>query len=238
MNELRRLDEFRQLLQNYKVGLHAEEVLSRTPLVAMVAITSSGRNTVMRELGKTGNYHYIVSDTTRKPRINDGKSEKDGVEYWFKGEDEVLDGLRNGRYLEAAIIHNQQVSGISIRELEKAEENGKFAITDLEVQGVETIAKHKPDITAIFLLPPSYEEWQRRLRKRGHMSDEEYANRMDSARTELASALKSPLYHYVVNDDLTTTVYVVDKIVRGHESARHAAEARQVAEDILARLNS
>lgn len=238
MNELKRLDEFRKVLSDYKISPDTQTVLKRTPFVAMAAITSSGRNTVMRELDKTGKYHYVVSDTTRKPRINDGVHETNGVEYWFKTEDQFLAGLQGGRYLEAAIIHSQQVSGISIDELERAEKEHKIAITDMEVQGVETIARHKPDLTAIFLLPPSYDEWQRRLHKRGHMSDEEYANRMDSARAELKIALASPLYHYVVNDELETTVYVVDKIAHGHESARHAAEARSVAEEILARLSS
>jgi len=84
-------------------------LLQQTKFVPLVAITSSGRNTLIRELLKTGEYHFIVSDTTRKPRTNDGVMEQSGVEYWFRDEDEVLQDVKDGKFLEAAVIHSQQV---------------------------------------------------------------------------------------------------------------------------------
>src|SRR5947209_4084329 len=122
MNELVHKAEFHTLLADYKLSKASLLTLSQTKLVLLVAPTSSGRNTIIRELLKTGDYYFIVSDTTRKPRVNDGIPERDGVEYWFRSEEEVLEDIKQGKYLEAAVIHEQQVSGISIRELQKANE--------------------------------------------------------------------------------------------------------------------
>ena len=130
MNELRQLTEFQDLLANYQLSKGALQTLSQTQLVLLVAPTSSGRNHLIRELMKTDDYYYIVSDTTRRPRTNDGIMEQSGVEYWFRDEADVLSDIRDGKYLEAAVIHQQQVSGISIRELQKATDLGKIAITD------------------------------------------------------------------------------------------------------------
>src|SRR3546814_14273785 len=98
-----------------------------------------------------------VSDTSRKPRVNDGIPEQNGVEYWFRSEAEILNDLKAGKFLEAAIIHNQQVSGISIRELQRVGDEGKIAITDIEIVGVHNLIQAKPYATAFFVLPPIFE---------------------------------------------------------------------------------
>jgi len=72
MNELKHIDEFRAVLANYQPSEHAKGILRHTRLALLVGPTSSGKNTIIGELLHTGDYHYIVSDTTRKPRTNDG----------------------------------------------------------------------------------------------------------------------------------------------------------------------
>jgi guanylate kinase len=236
MNELKELAKFKQILNTYKISPEGKDLLVQTKVVLMTAISASGRNTIIRELVKTGSFYFIVSDTTRQPRTNDGVLEQDGVEYWFRSEQEVLNDLKQGRFLEAAIIHNQQVSGISLRELEKARVEGKYAVTDIEVQGVHNIMAEKPDATAIFVLPPSYEEWQRRLLRRGNISDKEIDNRHESARKELQAALREPYYHFLINDELSEAVKGVQKIAEGKITARYDKRGREIAQDILYRL--
>lgn len=238
MNDLKHLTELRQLLQDYTISEEGYQLLERVTFVPLVGVASSGRNTIIRELVKTGRYYFVVSDTTRHKRANDGVMEQDGVEYWFRDEETVLAEIKQGAFLEAAVIHNQQVSGISLRELEKAATEKKIATTDMEVQGVHNIMEAKAPAVPIFILPPSYDEWQKRLQIRGQMTSKELRNRMESAQKELSFALKQDYYHFIVNDDLATAVYVVDKIASGHESAKHAAEAQQVAQDMLDRLNA
>src|SRR5665213_1025428 len=104
-NKLVRIAEFRTALEGYHLSKAALQTLSQTELVLLVAPSSTGRNTIIWELLKIGDYHFVVSDTTRKPRVNDGLLEQSGREYWFRSEQEVLTDIQQGKYLEAAIIH-------------------------------------------------------------------------------------------------------------------------------------
>jgi guanylate kinase len=214
MNELLRIDEFRNILDGYHLSKQALQTLSQTKLVLLVAPSSTGRNTIIRSLMKTGDYHFVVSDTTRKPRVNDGLLEQNGKEYWFRTENEMLTDLSQGKYLEAAIIHNQQVSGISVRELEKARDEDKIAITDAEVAGAENATKYKIDTICIFVLPPSFKEWQRRIHHRGNMNPLEFKRRMQSACRELDIALHRDYYHFIINDTIEHSVQQINELAK------------------------
>jgi len=214
MNELHRMADFQAALANFHLSEAAQQTLVQTKLVLLVAPSASGRNTLINDLMKTGDYHYIVSDTTRKPRINNGVLEQDGREYWFKTEEEMLEELRNGEFLEAEIIHGQQVSGISIRELRKAHDDGRIAITDVDIGGIENVMKAKKDTIAIVVLPPSFKEWQRRIATRGKMEVDEYQRRMKTAATIFREALERPGFVFVINDSLEGAKQQVNHIAK------------------------
>lgn len=210
MNQLAHVAEFREALKNYRLSDSAKQTLRDTHLVLFVAPSASGRNTIIRELLKTGKYHFIVSDTTRQPRINNGVLEENGREYWFRSEDEVLDEIKHGEFLEAAIIHNQQVSGISIRELEKARNDNKIAITDIEIIGADNVHRLNPHVTSIFMVPPSFDIWLERIHSRGQMAPDEFERRMESAERELSTALSVDYYRFFLNDTVIGTTAEVD----------------------------
>lgn len=233
---LNHAEQFKNILKNYQMSEKSVEILNSTEFVMLSAISSSGRNTIIRELLKADDFYYIVSDTTRMKRMNDGVMEQNGVEYWFRSEEEILADLANGKYVEAAIIHNQQVSGVSIRELEKARQNKKIAISDIEVQGVHNIMQFTNIAVPIFVLPPSYDKWMERWMKRGKISDNEYDNRIKSAKQELTKALEEDYYHFLINDDLSEAVKGVRQIASGKVSTKHDQNGRKIAEDILRQL--
>ncbi len=234
MNRLEHLAEFQAVLANYRISEASRLTLVETKLALLVAPTSAGRNTIIRELVKTGEFEFIVSDTTRHPRINDNILEQDGVNYWFRSEAKVLSDLKAGRFLEAAIIHNQQVSGISIRELKRIHDSGKIGTTDIEVVGVHNIMSAKPNAFAIFVLPPSFEEWQRRFKHRGPMSEGEYRRRLESAAQEFKAALREPYYSFVVNDTIDNAVEAIQEIVhKGNLNAEEQARGRNLATELL-----
>src|SRR5688500_15693171 len=83
-NVLTHIADFRDVLEGYTPSSESIEILKNTPLVLLVGPTAAGRNTLINLLVQTGRYHYIISDTTRKPRANNGIMERDGVEYWFR----------------------------------------------------------------------------------------------------------------------------------------------------------
>jgi guanylate kinase len=211
---LKHHQDFKTVLASYSMSERAKKALEGLRLVLLVAPTSTGRNTVIQELlrQKPEQYHFIISDTTRAPQVRDGKLEETGVNYFFRSEEEVLADLQAGEFLEAALIHDQQISGISVRELEKAKKYEKIAITDIEIQGADNVMRAKPDTKAIFLLPPSFEEWQNRMASRGHMSEHELRNRLRSAATEFEAALHHSYYNYVTAENVSQSAAIIDAI--------------------------
>lgn len=210
---LKHYQDFKDALAGYTMSERAKKALEGLQLVLMVGPTSTGRNTVINQLVKDYNYHFIVSDTTRQPQVRDGELEQNGVNYFFRTEEEMLADIKAGEFFEAELIHNLQVSGISIRELEKAKNLHKAAITDIDIGGMKNAIAAKPDIVPIFLLPPSFEEWQRRIASRGRMSEHELRNRLRTAETILTEGLSNPRYNFVVAEDVPHSAAVIDGIV-------------------------
>ena len=233
MNKLQLIDDFRQVLHGYHMSDDAVETLHKSHVVMLIGPTSAGRNTIINELVATGDYYYIVSDTTRKPRVNDGVLEQTGREYWFRTEEELLNDLRAGSFLEAAIIHQQQVSGMSIREFAKASEQGKIAISEIEIAGGASVHAAKPDAQLIFVVPPSFDEWMTRMRVRGELPQDETKRRLESAVKEITQALEVSYYHFVVNDTYKHAARDIHAL-SGAQSMPDDSQARAVARQLLA----
>lgn len=241
-NKLNHLEAFRAVLDGYRPSDESLALLRDIPFVLLVGPTAAGRNTLINLLVGTGRYHYTVSDTTRQPRANNGVMEQNGVEYWFKSEDEFLQGLQQGAYLEAAVIHNQQVSGISIAELERARESGKIAIDEIEVVGAEVVHGYKADALFVFLLPPTFEVWMQRLRGRGAMEEDEVRRRLASARDEISAALEADYYQFVINNEIHEAAVAVDELANGRpvddeKQQRGRDHAEQLLVDVQLYLN-
>ena len=241
MNETRpvlnNIAAFESVLSNYHMSTHALEILAKTNLVVLSGLAGGGRNTVINQLVATGKYHFVVSDTTRPPKLRDGKMEQDGVAYNFRREEDLLKGLQNGEFLEAEIIHNQQVSGISIRELERAERTGKIAINEIEFGGINNVASVKADVHVIGLLPPSYDIWLKRLLGREEIHEQELLNRLHTTEKVLENIIEKPYFRIAVNDDLAHCVAFIRRIVEdGRYSAEDTEHGLAIAKDILAKV--
>lgn len=230
--ELRHKQEFISVLSDYQPNPAALDVLRESNTAILVGPTSSGRNTIITRLLETGKYHYIISDTTRPKRQNDGAWEEDGVQYWFRTEEEILQDLKEGKFLEAAVIHEQQVSGISIRELQKAYDDNKIAINEIEIAGAESVRRLMPQARLIFILPPAFDVWLSRLLARGTMSNDEVRKRLTSALKELEH-IKKGYYTVVINDDLQEAVARVRGVLEDNRSLPYeGSKAEQVAESL------
>ncbi len=204
-NKIVKLAEFQRVLKDYRPNIEVVDLINQIKFVFLVAPAGAGRNTLIHNLIMTGKYYYLISDTTRQPRINNGVLEYNGAEYWYKTEREILDSLRRGEYLEAALIHNQQISGISIHELRTAIERQLIAITDIDIQGGAYLHDFGLEADFIFILPPDFDEWMRRLDSRGKMDPHEKKRRLQSAKREIKQALDAGYYKFVVNWDLRAT---------------------------------
>ena len=94
MNNLELINDFEKIIPNYVPSKESIELLENIKLALLIAPSSTGRNTIITELVKEDSFQFIVTDTTRLPRINNGIEETDGIEYWFKTEEEFLDKIR------------------------------------------------------------------------------------------------------------------------------------------------
>jgi len=229
---------FEEILKDYHVSDRAKAVLAATPFVALSGVAGGGRNTIINYLVDHYGYGFIVSDTTRPPKFRDGKMEQDGVHYYFRQEDDLLKELQDGEFIEAEIIHNQQVSGTSIREVERIVGQGKVPIHDYEFGGTNAVAAAKPDAAIIGILPPNYDEWMRRLSGRETMSTEELKNRLVTAEKVLDNMLSRPYFRFVINDTVEKAAAEIDSIVHDPANYQESEQATQIAKNLLAQVRA
>lgn len=236
-NFLLNKQQFEDLLQDYKPNQGLINLLPKIKMVLLVAPVAAGRNTIIKELVKNGKYYYLISDTTRAPRTNDGKSEINGEEYWFKQETEALDDIKKGNYLGPAIIHNQQMSGIHIDELKRVYDSHQIAITDMDIQGSKDISKYKRDAKSIFILPPEFDKWMERLDGRGEMTEKEKRRRLLSASIEISAAIEDQSLEMFINHELHLSAQELDDYINNGKRSDDAKQNVLIhANELLARL--
>lgn len=230
---LENIGAFQQALRDYKMSSHAQQVLRESRLVLLSGLAGGGRNTTIRYMVEHFDYFFLVSDTTRPPKVRDGVMEQDGMNYHFRKEADMLQDIQDGEFVEAEVIHNQQVSGTSIRELERANKSGKITIHETEFGGAHFIAQAKPDAHIIAMLPPSYDEWIRRLSSREVMHQQELTNRLRTAEKVLDSMLGEQYFKFVINDTVPRCAEDIREIVEtGNVDPVKQKSARIIAEQI------
>lgn len=230
-------------LRDYQPSQEGLRIVSSVEVVLLVGISGAGKDTVKHHLLTSGRYHHIVSHTTRPPRQNKGVLEENGVDYHFIDYDTATHMLEAHGFMEAK-QYGTNVYGTSIGEFQLAHDEGKIAITDLEVQGVAEYMRLAPaKVRPVFLLPPDYDTWQQRLLRRygsdleNHKQDIDL--RIQTSIAELEELLQKDYYFAVVNNDLDQTVQIVDQIAQtGQQAADQKQQALAVAQAILSQIKA
>ncbi len=222
---LKQKQAFKEILSNYRVSQHAMKVLHDVEYVVLIGPAAGGRNTIINELVAQHDFQQIVSDTTRPPKFRDGKMEEDGVNYFFRTEEGMLEDLQAGEFLEAELIHNQQVSGTSIRELEKAAAAGKPAINEIEFGGAQNVLAAKPDTKVIAILPPSFDVWHDRFTGRERITEEEFLNRVRTAQEVIKLIRNESRIRVVINSDFRVAAQEIADYVGGKEQSKEDRQA-------------
>lgn len=145
----------------------------------------------------------------------------------------MLKLLDSQSMIEAKLIHDIRISGISVRAYQDVVNAGHKPLLVIDVQGTEEISKFLPKLRPVFLLPPNFDTWVRMQEKRGRMSHSERLRRMHSAREELEQVLDNEHFFLVVNRDVPQTAREILGDVHDQASQRKAREAAQLLIDRL-----
>ncbi len=168
------------------------------PLILIVSGPSgSGKSTLVQRILELPGTMQSVSCTTRAQRA----TEASGKCYDFVTEAEFDAMVARGEFLEYARVFGIHSYGTPRKWLDESRRTGLDLVLEIDVQGAEQVKEKLPESVAIFILPPSREELERRLRNRGQDAEEEIARRLSKAREEIVASEK--FYNFcVVNDDV------------------------------------
>jgi guanylate kinase len=196
------------------------------PLILIVSGPSgSGKSTLVQKVLELPGTMPSVSCTTRARRA----TESTGKCYDFVTEAEFKVMVARGDFLEYAQVFGKYSYGTPKKWLEESRRKGLDLVLEIDVQGAGQVKEKLPESVAIFILPPSRQELERRLRSRGQDADEEIARRLSKAHDEIVASEK--FYDFcVVNDDVDRAGREAQAIVTALRcsSARRRDRVRQV----------
>jgi len=195
------------------------EASAQTPLLLIVSGPSgSGKSTLVQRLLQMPGTMASKSCTTRTRRA----TEASGKCYDYVTEQEFEAMVARGEFLEYARVFGKHSYGTPKKWLDESRARGLDLVLEIDVQGAAQVKEKLPESVAIFILPPSREELERRLRGRGQDSEEEIARRLARARSEIEAFGK--FYDYcVVNRDVESAGREVESIL----TAIRCSSARQ-----------
>jgi guanylate kinase len=189
-----------------------------TTVFIISAPSGSGKSTLTHRLiAEIPNLRFSISYTTRAPR----GQEVDGKDYFFISRDEFEKRVANGEFLEHAEVFGHSY-GTHISELDRAAAANVDLILDIDVQGERQLKDRIPAAVSIFILPPSREVLEQRLRARSQDSDPVIARRLLEAAEEIRNYSQ---YDYVlVNREVEASVETLKSIVKATRSRRDRME--------------
>lgn len=192
-------------------------------LLVLSAPSGAGKTTLAhRLLTALPEAVFSISATTRPPR----GEERDGKDYHFLSPSEFQGKIDEGEFVEWAEVYGHRY-GTLHKTLNKALEQGQVAIFDIDVQGGSTIKSKYPGAVSVFILPPSMQELERRLRDRKTDPEETIRKRLGLARVEVERGTSS--YDYlIVNDDLTRAFDDLLAVIRAERLRRTRVDLSRV----------
>ncbi len=185
------------------------------PLLAVITGPSGvGKDSLLSRLKSLSRpYHFAVTATTRPSR----PEETDGVDYFFLSDQQYDEMLAKGEFLENATVYDYRY-GVPKPPIREALAAGKDVVMRTDIQGARYIKSVCPGAVTVFLLPPSWDELEWRLRSRATDSPEQLDIRLRTARDEMAAA--EEFDHTVTNDDLNACADELERILAAERSRK------------------
>lgn len=177
------------------------------------APSGSGKTTIIKQLAKHYDcFEFSISATSRSPRAG----ERDGVDYYFISNDVFKQKAADGEFLEWEEVYQGVCYGTLKSEITRIWDNGHVIVFDVDVNGGKRLKKHFGDAAlSVFVMPPSIEVLEQRLRQRGTETEEAIMKRLGRSAIELGEAPSFDIT--IINDDLQTaiddTIQAIDKFL-------------------------
>ena len=176
-------------------------------IIILSSPSGAGKSSLTRALlAIDDNLRLSISATTRKPRPN----EQDGVNYYFKTKSEFEELVKQNQFLEHAKIYDNYY-GTPKKYIENLLNQGLDVLFDIDWQGTRSIKQNAVNAVSIFILPPSLEVLEQRLRNRATDNEEAIQLRMASAQAEISHA--NEYDHIITNDDFNDTLHKIQTII-------------------------
>jgi guanylate kinase len=202
----------------------------RGKLFVIAAPSGAGKTSLVRALmQRRPTLRFSISYTTRKQRPN----ERDEHDYFFVSKEKFEQMRDAGEFLEHARVFDNYY-GTSRSQVERLLEAGQDVLLEIDWQGAQQIRRALPECRSIFVLPPSREALEQRLRGRGTDSDEVIARRLRDSLADLSHW--SEFDYIVVNDDFDRATGELEAIVTGQGETLRRDRAQ--LKELLARLLS
>lgn len=176
-------------------------------LFIVAAPSGAGKTSLVKALVKQDkNIKLSVSHTTRAAR----PGEVNGQDYWFVSQDEFAQMRDKGAFLESATVFDNSY-GTSAETIEAQMKQGFDVILEIDWQGAQQVRRNHADCTSIFILPPSKQALEQRLRGRGQDDDDIIVRRMRDAENEMSHYIEFD--YLIVNDDFDTALAELSAVI-------------------------
>ena len=181
--------------------------MSAGKLIVITGPSGVGKGTIVRSLlQRNPELSLSISSTTRQPR----PGEVEGQDYYFTTKEQFKSAIAEGEFLEWAEYAGNYY-GTPKTKVQELLDQGELVLLEIELLGARAVTNIFPNARKIFVLPPSLEELEARLRERGKDSDEAIAKRLARAKIEIAASNEFPIQ--IVNQDLEKAIAEVEQAI-------------------------
>lgn len=219
------LQKLPELIKNYRPAPEVLEHIRSVTLLMLIGPTGAGKTTLINHLG----FKLVPSDTTRRPR----SGEQEGIDFYFRTDyNQIASEIKAARFVQVAI----GPAGDFYATRASSYPHSGTAVMPIVADVIPIFRRLGfAKTTSAFIVPPTYEEWMRRIAAHP-ASEEQLTKRLAEARRSFEFALSDREVHFILSDNIEPGVKQLKDLLSNQIDTGREAKARQIAESLLTTL--